>query len=211
MVEVGQCAGDDAVVARAFLQLQQITFKHFYCLVVIPLLTDVGRLVEDVVLAVLWCYLDNQLPIVLCLLDVFCEIVRILSHLRAVEVQFTLLVVIGYFLFVVQRVRVYLAQQVMHSAKESRNRENVCHANSAGGKALMVGCATQCRHVLINIIVGRVKPIGHVFVIQSYVEVVGLFWCQRDVPHALFDAIDALLLFCRQLVVAADEAVKRLV
>ena len=81
LVEISQRAGNNTIGTCTSLYLWKVVFQHLNGLVFIARLTDIGGLVEDVVVGILRRYLDNQLTIILRSTDKLREEWCVLRHL----------------------------------------------------------------------------------------------------------------------------------
>ena len=80
------------------------------------------------------------------------------------------------------------------------------HSDGTGGKAVCMAKCTLALHVLIDIIVGRVEIVGHILIVDTFVELKELIFIQSFL-QSVFKGFQSDFLLCQQFTPVFDKAV----
>ena len=205
-IEKGQRTGDNAIVTVTLPQLGQIVFQHLDGLIDLSLFASVGGKVEDIVIRVVWRNLEYLLPIVLHTVNIGREEWGEVGHLRSKQVQFALLFIVVDFVCCADVLYPDLVQQQSGIVEDARYRKDMSHSDGTGGKAVCMAKRTLALNVLIDIIVGRVEIVGHILIVDAFVELKELVFIQSFL-ESVFKCLQSDFLLCQQFTPVFDKAV----
>ena len=131
----------------------------------VSLLTNVAGTTDYILEGLLWSNLQQHLTIILSTINIVHKIRCVLCHFRAVEIQFSTLVIVQHAGFCRKQVGLYTIKQQTGIVEYARNTKNMSQTYGTGGTTLNICPCQGTLDIAIDIIESRVETKSQIFVV----------------------------------------------